>query len=195
MIQNINAPSPAASRSRRAQHLPSVLTLSDLSREERMLEAGQAMLQSVQLAGKQALMAGIRFNVLTDSTPALFEDVPFLREVDTVVFDFAVGSVRSDLVIFHFDGSVSLIDVRDGTEGYMHVLAGIGHVGACAAGLGLGSVRFMKVRRALLWSGTESLLTDLLVTLACEQADVLPIPFATLEEMTACTRRALEGAA
>ncbi len=97
---------------------------------------------------------------------------------------------RADIVAYHSDGSASVIEAKDGTRGYTHVVAGIGQATLYAVQLGLSKGAVRKVRRCLLWSSTGDLTEDCLIDLACERAGVISLSMGTMEVMQA-TREAV----
>lgn len=93
-------------------------------------------------------------------------------EYDKVVFEYGLGRGRADIVIFHLDGSITVVEAKDGDQGVRSVLGGIGQVGYYAAQLGARNTG-MKVRRALLWTSTGDPAQDALIPEACEVAGVV----------------------
>lgn len=94
--------------------------------------------------------------------------VPFHPE-DTIVTEMAFRHGRADLVIFHVDGTATVVEAKDGTKGYSHVVAGIGQASLYAAQLAM--TRSLRgVRRCLLWSSTGDLKLDALLSIAAESA-------------------------
>lgn len=57
-----------------------------------------------------------------------FSGIP-LSHLDTVVTEMAFKFGRADIVVFHIDGSASVIEDKNGSHGYNHVVAGIGQAG------------------------------------------------------------------
>ena len=101
-----------------------------------------------------------------------------------VVTEMAFRFGRADIVVFHSDGSASVVEAKDGAKGYNHVVSGIGQVGLYATQLTLqGTVR--PVRRALLYSSTGDLWLDVLIEITCEQAGVVPLPTGTARQLKA----------
>ena len=94
---------------------------------------------------------------------------------------------RADIVAYHSDGSASVIEAKDGSKGYTHVVAGIGQATLYAVQLGLSKGAVKRVRRCLLWSSTGNLFLDGLIDIACEQAGVVSLPMASMEVMRATT--------
>ena len=81
-------------------------------------------------------------------------------ELDTIVTEMAFRFGRADIVIFHADGTASVIEAKDGSKGYKHVVGGIGQTGLYAAQLAATKGALKKVRRCLLWTSTNDLYLD-----------------------------------
>jgi hypothetical protein len=90
---------------------------------------------------------------------------------------------RADIVVFHADGSASVIEAKDGSKGYAHVVAGIGQASLYAVQIAMAKGAVTRVRRALLYSSTGDILQDACVEAACEQASVIPLLYPTLLQM------------
>lgn len=99
---------------------------------------------------------------------------------DTVVYEMAFRFGRADIVVFHINGSASVIEVKDGTKGYSHVVSGLGQAGLYAAQLAEKRV-LTKVRRCLLWTSTGSVVCDGLIEVMCEQAGAMALPWGSLD--------------
>lgn len=119
-----------------------------------------------------------------------FEDRIPMTEHDTIVYEMALKFGRADIVIFHFDGSASVIEVKDGTKGYNHVVSGIGQAALYAAQLAATKGALKRVRKCLLWSSTGSITLDATIEEACEQAGVIPLPWQSMASLMA-TREAV----
>lgn len=119
-----------------------------------------------------------------------FEDrIPMTGDC-TVVYEFAMKFGRADIVVFHIDGSASVIEVKDGTNGYNHVVSGIGQAGLYAAQLGMAKSALKSVRKCLMWTSTGSLALDSLIETVCEDAGVVALPWQSMRSLMA-TRRAV----
>ncbi|MEJ5127637.1 hypothetical protein WH367_16470 [Comamonas sp. MYb21] len=94
---------------------------------------------------------------------------------------------RADIVVYHSDGSASVIEAKDGTKGYTHVVAGIGQATLYAVQLGMSKCAVKRVRRCLLWSSTGNHFLDAIIDIACEQAGVISLPMASMVVMQATT--------
>ena len=144
----------------------------------------QTALQSDDLHGTEADV--VRSYLLSMH---LCEDrIPVTKKC-TVVREMAFHRGRADIVIFHTDGSASVIEAKDGTRGYQHVLSGIGQSGLYAAQLAM-TRAVRPIRRCLLWSSTGDMLTDVLVEQACDDAGVVSLPCETTREIVAVRRAA-----
>lgn len=116
---------------------------------------------------------------------------------DTIVSEqgFRVG--RADLVVYHVDGSATVIEAKDGSRGYNHVVAGIGQASLHAVQLADSKGAVKRVRRALFWSSTADIETDLAIEAACEVAGVIPMAWPSLRVLmanVAAVRRVMEAA-
>jgi hypothetical protein len=109
-----------------------------------------------------------------------YDDRIPLTQHDSIVYEMALKFGRSDIVVFHVDGSASVIEVKNGANGYNHVVAGIGQAGLYAAQLGMKNGALTKVRKCLLWTSTGILALDALIEQVCEQAAVIPMPYASM---------------
>lgn len=142
-------------------------------------------LRSLHVAKPEAALVGLfRFMAMSSIHPV--EDrLPFFnQDVDTVVYEMALPHGRADIVIFHVDGSVTVIEAKDGLGGYTHVVQGIGQLALYAAQLNLkGKVR--HVRSALLWSAIPDEAANAVVTLTCIRAGVIPLEHAPLAKSLA----------
>lgn len=121
-----------------------------------------------------------------DSVAAqIFEERLPLRAEDTIAYEMAFKYGRADIVVFHVDGTASVIEVKDGTKGYAHVVAGIGQAALYAAQLGVRRLNLREVRRCLLWSSTGNVFLDGVIEQACEDANVVPLPWPAVRLMVA----------
>jgi len=107
------------------------------------------------------------------------ERLPMSNE-DLVVYEMAFKYGRADIVIFHADGSASVIEAKDGTKGYNHVVSGIGQAGLYAVQLAMSKGVLTKVRRCLLWTSTGDLMLDAIIEIQCEQSNTIALPWGKL---------------
>ena len=110
------------------------------------------------------------------------ELLPISKE-DTIVREMAFKFGRADIVVFHADGSATVIEAKDGSNGYSHVVAGIGQVGLYAVQLALTKQALTKIRKALMWSSSGNLMADTLIHMACEAAGVIPLPWQSVKSL------------
>lgn len=127
----------------------------------------------------------VRLFVLTAKADKSPEDRIPLNKLDTIVTEMAFKFGRADIVVFHVDGSASVIEVKDGTKGYGHVIRGLGQAGLYAAQLGMANAG-MKIRRCLLWTSTGNIEADGVIEQACEDAGVIALPWGMLSMHLAC---------
>jgi len=118
------------------------------------------------------------------------DDLIPMTSADLLVCEQSFRYGRADIVAYHADGSVSIIEAKDGAKGYTHVVSGIGQATLYAVQVGLSKGAVRRVRRCLLWSSTGDLFLDSLIEIACEQAGVIPLPMASMKVMQA-TRAAV----
>lgn len=104
---------------------------------------------------------------------------------DTVVCEMAFKFGRADIVIFHVGGSATVVEVKDGTHGYNHVVSGIGQAGLYAAQLAMTRGAVREVRKALLWSSVGNAHLDAVIEAVCLQANVLPLSWPALSKIMA----------
>lgn len=97
-----------------------------------------------------------------------------LGKNDSVVYEMVFRYGRADIVIFHQDGTASVIEAKDGRKGYNHVVAGIGQVSLYATQIALKNT-VKSVRRCLMWSPTGDFRLDALIDIACERANVIAL--------------------
>lgn len=119
-----------------------------------------------------------------------------MSSADAIACEVAFRFGRADIVMFHVDGSATVIEAKDGARGYNHVVSGIGQAGLYAAQLAATKGAVTRVRRALLYSSTGSVELDGLIEEVCEAADVVPLPMPTMRTIVAvraAARRIIEG--
>jgi hypothetical protein len=104
---------------------------------------------------------------------------------DSVVTEMVFKYGRADIVIFHVDGTASVIEVKSGSAGYRHVVSGIGQASLYASQLSMTKGAVTSVRKCLMWSSTGSVALDLQIQEACECANTIPMPLAHIYKMMA----------
>jgi hypothetical protein len=103
-----------------------------------------------------------------------FPGIPVNRELDTIVFEMRFQFGRADIVMFHVDGSATVVEVKNGSNGYNSVASGIGQANLYAAQLANARNSLTKVRKCLLWTSTGNSAEDAAIVSACELAGVVP---------------------
>lgn len=106
-------------------------------------------------------------------------------DADTAIQEYAFRHGRADIILFHQDGTATIIEAKDGKKGYTHVVAGIGQCSLYAAQLGAKPGVVRAVHRALLWSSVGSAEGDARIEEACELAGVIPLPYPSTEILMA----------
>lgn len=109
---------------------------------------------------------------------------------DAVVYEMPLKFGRADIVVFHLDGTASVIEVKDGTKGYNHVVAGIGQAALYAVQVAMSKGAVRTVRKCLLWTSAGSAALDGVIEEACEQANVIALPWQSMASLMA-TREAV----
>ncbi|MDH5857789.1 hypothetical protein [Lampropedia aestuarii] len=117
------------------------------------------------------------------------EMLPQQSSYDTLVKEYAFKHGRADLILFHSDGTATIIEAKDGTKGYGHVVAGIGQCSLYAAQLAAKRGVVRTVHRALMWTSAGSDEVDAAIEDACVMAGVIPMPYPSIE-MLMTTRAA-----
>lgn len=120
------------------------------------------------------------------------EDRIPLCKLDTIVSKNTSRLGGADVLVFHVDGSASVIVARTGACGSSHVLEGLGQVALCAAKVAATKGVVREIRRCLMWSSTGSVIVDGLIEEACEKAGVVALPMpliATMQDAIAAVQR------
>ena len=95
-------------------------------------------------------------------------------ETDTVVKEQVLRYGRADIVMYHADGTATVIEAKDGINGYQYVASAIGQVSLYATQIAArGTLK--RVRRVVMWSGIPDDDKNDLIRDVCKDADVLPI--------------------
>jgi len=122
-------------------------------------------------------LANQRHPVLQD------REIPFSK-ADTVLREMSFKYGRADIVIFHTDGSATVIEAKVGRKGYNHVVAGIGQASLYASQLPVENGAITKVRKALLFSSTGDKELDLQIKKTCTESNTIPLLYLSHEEYT-----------
>ena len=120
------------------------------------------------------------------------EMLPSESAADTVVTEYSFRYGRADIILFHADGTATIIEAKDGKKGYTSVVAGIGQCSLYAAQLAAKPGVVRAVRRALMWASVENVDGDAKIEEACEIAGVIPLPYPSMRMLMA-TRKASEA--
>lgn len=119
------------------------------------------------------------------------ERLPSESAADTVVTEYSFRYGRADIILFHADGTATIIEAKDGKKGYTNAVAGIGQCSLYAAQLAAKSGVVRAVRRALMWTSVGNVDGDAKIEEACEIAGVIPLPYPSIRMLMA-TRKASE---
>ena len=103
----------------------------------------------------------------------------------TVVTEMPFKYGRADIIVFHVDGSASVIEVKNGSNGYRHVVAGIGQASLYASQLAMTRGAVSKVRKCLMWTSTGDISLDAQIEEACEAANTIPMPLVHMHKLMA----------
>lgn len=112
-------------------------------------------------------------------------EIANFNKIDTVIKEYSLPHGRADVVIFHIDGTISVIEAKDGMKGYSHVVKGIGQVSLYASQLANKKINIKSVSRYLLWSSVEDEATNAAITEACLFAGVIPMQREPVRESVA----------
>lgn len=126
----------------------------------------------------------VRIFVESSSVRVIETRIPMSLD-DTIIREMAFKFGRADIVVFHIDGSASVIEAKDGAKGYNHVVAGIGQAGLYSAQLAMNKGALTVVRKCLLWTSTGNVALDSLIEDACEQSGTVALPWAHIKTHTA----------
>ncbi|WP_227136729.1 hypothetical protein [Kosakonia radicincitans] len=141
----------------------------------------------------EAFLSGVVKVLLlsSDSHIRLFDgSVPPVIRVEP---EFNVPRGRVDFLLIHDDGSVTVCELKDGSNGLQAVLAGIGQVICYSLQVGMSNAGLKSIRKALLYSRTSKLSDDLLIYDACIKAGVMPVPIGSEEEHRKAAISIIEG--
>lgn len=104
---------------------------------------------------------------------------------DTIAREMKLRFGRADIVVFHVDGGATVIEAKDGAQGYHHVVGGIGQASLYAAQLAITRGAIKYVRKALLWSSTGDAFLDAVIDAACRQANTIPLEWPAMRVLMA----------
>lgn len=140
----------------------------------------------MDLPGESYAVRMMRYFLKHSKTAGFIPPEVPVHEDDLIRSEFSMKVGRADLVVFHIDGSASVIEVKDGATGYRDVVAGIGQVSLYACQLGLKDGSIKSVRRVLAWDSMNSNEHNQLVTEACKSAGVIPVKLPSKAQIKAC---------
>ena len=183
-------PAPAPEQAPNQPTTPANLfsRLAGVSSCDLFLEAIRMMADGSTPKGNESTL--VRAFLDTHASGLYDESLPWLGPDDTIASEFSLRFGRADVVVFHQDGSATVIEAKDGAKGYNHVVSGIGQCSLYAAQLALGKVSFREVRRALMWSSTGRLECDAAIEDACCLAGVIAMPYPDVQVLSAYRRAA-----
>ena len=112
----------------------------------------------------------------------MLDGLPYDPELDEIHREYGLGRGRVDIAIVRRDGSVTLIEAKDGSQGMREVVGGIGQV--CMYAVHESFYRgtpHSKVSKALAFSSTGNPSKDMMIEMACRSAGVRPIQLGNAE--------------
>ncbi len=83
--------------------------------------------KAASLSGEARLSAAVRAQ-LEYGHDFVFPGIPFNIELDGVAFEYRLAHGRVGAAVFHADGSLTLVEMKDGAAGMAPVVSGIGQV-------------------------------------------------------------------
>lgn len=144
------------------------------------------------LTGEAFLVGLFKRGVGTALESALFDGTGIPIEGATYQFEFPVPRGRIDIAMFHGDGTVTAIEVKDGRAGLQSVLAGIGQVTCYAVQIGMSRGAARGIRKALAYSRLSAE-DDALVYVSCLKAGVIPIVIGDANEIRKASQEHISG--
>jgi hypothetical protein len=137
---------------------------------------------SLSLSGEAAITMFLKWALEVGAWKSVMASA-YRSAVDTVVFHYQLRIGTADIVIFHADGSATVVKVKDGSQGFGSVIGGLGEAGLHAAQIGQGKA-LTEVRRALAWTAIkEPAGVDQIVAHLCKEAGVIPVFLPRLENV------------
>ena len=153
------------------------------TRADQILESALASLgaPSAQRASERDVVRAFMESHAAGHSDALLP----LHPSDTIICEQVFRYGRADIVIYHVDGSVSVVEAKDGSRGYSAVVAGIGQATLYAVQVAQAKGVARLVRRCLLWSSTQDLVLDAMIETACEEAGVISLAMPSAQVLRA----------
>ena len=115
-----------------------------------------------------------------------------IKDLCHVELEYPFPRGRADIVVFHEDGSATIIEAKDGANGIRHVVSGLGQLASYAYQLGASKGAPREIRKALMWSSVGSGDGDIHVESVCRANGVIPIMMASVKKSHAATCEWLE---
>jgi len=137
--------------------------------------------KAVELGGEAAIV--LMFRALALRPGLMDEDrIAINTDTDEIVYEMQFRVGRADIVVFHADGTATVIEVKDGSIGYSGVIKGIGQASLYAAQLAMARGAIQAVRKCLLWTSTGDVSVDATIEDACKEAGTIPLPWGKLSD-------------
>lgn len=155
-------------------------------------QAMASLMLATEKSGESAVVQQLLHFMRHPSAQMPLDCLP-LSPDDTLILEYTLRIGRADVVIFHVDGSASVIEVKDGTTGYRNVVAGIGQASLYACQLAAVKGTLKEVRRVLAWSSLRNEEENRVVRNACEMAGVLPIELFDTNKIKRAFENVIEG--
>jgi hypothetical protein len=145
----------------------------------------------LRCAGEEQMMRFLKWARSQNILHSVLE--PAMRsDLDTVTFEYRLPTGIADIVVFDIVGEATVIEVKDGAQGFRSVVGGIGQAGLYAAQLDPAGA--LKVRRALVWTPVTEPDPDRprvnrLIEDACKLSGVVPVFIPPVDMIARATGR------
>jgi hypothetical protein len=106
--------------------------------------------RALELEGEPAITMWLKWVLRQDLWEIVMAPVHVCM-ADTIVFNQSVRVGIADIVVYHVDGTATVIELKDGAQGFRNTVAGLGQAGLYAAQIDPNKA-LKKVRRALAWT-------------------------------------------
>jgi hypothetical protein len=106
--------------------------------------------RALELEGEPAITMWLKWVLRQDLWEHVMAPVHVCM-ADTIIFNQSVRIGIADIVAYHVDGTATVIELKDGAQGFRNTVAGLGQAGLYAAQLDPNKA-LKKVRRALAWT-------------------------------------------
>jgi hypothetical protein len=141
-----------------------------------LAEIPQILYQYLDKRGEPYLSGAMKV-MLVASNPHIHLFEGFVPEIIQWEPEFVVRRGRIDFMLYHADGSISVVELKDGSNGLQSVLAGIGQIMGYAVQVGMNNPAISRMQKVLVFSACHTMADDQIIIDACEAAGVIPIPF------------------